>query len=226
MNLKDNCKRQFKPKGNNQFELARSIAENDMVFCHGPAGSGKTAVSVGLAIDYLLQGKIGKIIICRPTLGTLGEKGSEVGFLPGSLLEKVNPFIQNIYDEFYTYFSKDVVDDLINDNILEVVPMFYCRGRTFHDSFIIVDEAQNATHLELKAITTRLGSRSKMVINGDLEQSDLRSKENYLANWVNFIVKDDLKIPVVQLEVVDVVRHELVKHIIYKVREYERNQAQ
>jgi phosphate starvation-inducible PhoH-like protein len=215
-------KRQFHPKGENQTDYVRAIAENDLVFCIGPAGSGKSACSVGIAVQYLKEGKIKHIVICRPTLGCLGEKGSEMGFLPGTLHEKIDPFIQNIYDELSTYFERKEITSLIEDGIIRILPLYYCRGLTFHDSFIIVDEAQNAIHQELKAITTRLGSRSKMVINGDLEQSDLRTGDNPLAFWVTEILKDDKLIPIITLDVMDIVRHPIVKHIILSVREWEK----
>jgi phosphate starvation-inducible PhoH-like protein len=215
-------KREFRPKGENQTDYVRAIAENDLVFCIGPAGSGKSACSVGIAVQYLKEQKIKHIVICRPTLGCLGEKGSEMGFLPGTLHEKIDPFIQNIYDELSTYFEKKEIASLIEDGIIRILPLYYCRGLTFHDSFIIVDEAQNAIHQELKAITTRLGSRSKMVINGDLEQSDLRTGDNPLAFWVTEILKDDKLIPIITLDVMDIVRHPIVKHIILSVREWEK----
>lgn len=215
-------KREFKPKSDNQFEYVRSIIENDLVFCIGPAGSGKSACSIGMAIQYLNQGKVNNIVICRPTLGCLGEKGSEIGFLPGNIQEKMDPFIQNIYDELSTYYDKKYISQMIEDGILRILPIYYCRGLTFHDSFVIVDEAQNATHHELKAITTRIGSRSKMVINGDLEQSDMRSKDIPLAYWINEILKDDRLIPVVELDVTDIIRHPIVKHVILRVRDWEK----
>lgn len=215
-------KRDFRPKSANQADYVRAIAENDLVFCVGPAGSGKSACSVGIAVQYLKEGKVKQIVVCRPTLGCLGEKGSEMGFLPGTLHEKIDPFIQNIYDELSTYYDKKEIDKMIEDNVLRILPLYYCRGLTFHDSFVIVDEAQNAMHQELKAITTRLGSRSKMVINGDLEQSDLRSKEIPLAYWLNEILKDDKLIPICKLDTVDIVRHPVVKHVILRVREWER----
>lgn len=217
-------KREFKPKSDNQFEYVRAIAENDMVFCVGPAGSGKSACSVGMAVQYLNSGKINQIIISRPTVGCLGERGSELGFLPGNINEKMDPFVQNIYDELSTYYERKYISTMVEDGILRILPLYYCRGLTFHDSFIIVDEAQNALHSELFAITTRLGSRSKMVINGDLEQSDLKNNyDNPLSYWINEIIKDDKLIPVVKLDTIDIVRHPIVKHIIYKVREWEKN---
>jgi phosphate starvation-inducible PhoH-like protein len=215
-------KTQFKPKSSNQTDYVRAIAENDLVFCIGPAGSGKSACSVGVAVQYLMEGKVKQIVVCRPTLGCLGEKGSEMGFLPGTLNEKIDPYIQNIYDELSKYFERKDVNKMIEEGVIRILPLYYCRGLTFHDAFVIVDEAQNAIHHELKAITTRLGSRSKMVINGDLEQSDLRTDDNPLKFWINEILKDDKLVPIIQLDIVDIVRHPVVKHIILRVREWEK----
>ncbi len=178
--------RQFKPKGQNQIEYIRAIIENDIVFCSGPAGSGKTACAVGIAIDHFMEGKVKKIIVTRPTIGTDDDRG--LGFLPGAIREKMDPYLRPIYDELATYLDSYRVEELIRSEQIEIAPLDFMRGRTFHDAFVIMDEAQNATHKQLEMVTTRLGSRSKMIINGDTTQHD-RHGACALINWVNFIVK-------------------------------------
>lgn len=214
--------RTFKPKSQNQAEYVRSIIENDIVFCCGPAGSGKTACSVGLAVEHLLHGKVEKIIITRPTIGTDEEYSEGIGFLPGDMLEKMDPYLRPIYDEVKTYVGNDMMKRWLYEEILEVAPLDFMRGRTFHNAFVIMDEAQNATHNQIKMFTTRLGNSSKMVVNGDIKQHDRRSQECALHTWMNEIINKVSGIGVIRLEKTDIVRNKIVSDILTSAEEYEK----
>lgn len=159
----------FKPKTQNQVEYIRAMSECDITFCVGPAGSGKTAVAVGLACEYLLTNKIEKIIITRPVV----ESGRGLGFLPGTLTEKILPYLIPTLEEMKLYLSTDTFNNYKNTNAIELCPLEYMRGRNFHNSFMILDEAQNATYEQIKMFITRIGTQSKAVINGDVTQTDL-----------------------------------------------------
>jgi|TARA_R100000808_G_scaffold2804_3_gene10558 phosphate starvation-inducible PhoH-like protein len=148
------------------------MAENDITICVGPAGSGKTAVAVGLACEYLLENKVDKIVITRPVV----ESGKGLGYLPGSFAEKIHPYLVPVLEEMGRYFNQEQIKTMRSEGIIEVCPLEYMRGRNFHRSFIILDEAQNATFEQIKMFITRTGRESKSVINGDLYQSDLPYK--------------------------------------------------
>lgn len=208
--------RQFKPKSRNQAEYIRSMIEHDMVFCTGPAGSGKTACAVGLAIEHYMDGKVDKIVVTRPTIGT-DDYDRGLGFLPGDIREKMDPYLRPIYDELHTYIGKSFTEKLIRDEDIEIAPLDFMRGRTFHSSFVIMDEAQNATHSQLKMFTTRMGSRSKMVVNGDIDQHDRYGQDCALDKWLNNIVNDVNGVGVVYLDHSDIVRHKLVSAILTKI---------
>ena len=214
--------RQFKPKSDNQHNYIRAMIENDIVFCVGPPGSGKTAVAVGLAVERFLNGDVEKIIVTRPTIGTDEDGDRGLGYLPGDIRDKMDPYLRPIFDELLTYMSKDSVEKAIYEGLIEIAPLDFMRGRTFHDSFVIMDEAQNVTHNQMKMFTTRLGSRSNMVINGDVDQHD-RKGDCALDTWINYIINDVRGIAVVELEHSDIVRHQLVSAIVNKVKEYEEN---
>jgi phosphate starvation-inducible PhoH-like protein len=164
-----NRTKRFKPKTPNQTEYARDIAENDITFCIGPAGSGKTAVAVGMATDYYKDEKVQKIIITRPIV----ETGKGLGYLPGDLNAKVHPYMRPLLEELNIYLGRDVVRQMIYDEVIEVAPLPLLRGRNFHNAFVILDEAQNADRKQLKMFLTRIGRETKMVINGDTDQYDL-----------------------------------------------------
>jgi phosphate starvation-inducible PhoH-like protein len=153
----------------------------DFVFAVGPAGTGKTMLATLAAIKQLKEDKIDKIIITRPAISV----DEQHGFLPGSLVEKMHPWVLPILDYFYEYYSKKDVEHMINDNILEIAPLAYMRGRTFHNSFIIGDEFQNSTPSQMKMVLTRIGNNSKMVITGDLAQHDRGYDQNGLLDFIN-----------------------------------------
>ena len=157
--------KQLSPKSDNQSNYIRAIAECDITFCYGPAGSGKTAIAVGLACEYLLSGKVKKIVITRPVV----ESGGGLGYLPGTMEEKIQPYLIPIMEEMKPYLPKAVLES----DAIELCPLEYMRGRNFHHSFMILDESQNATIEQIKMFITRTGWESKAVINGDLEQTDL-----------------------------------------------------
>lgn len=164
----------FKLQLNNEQKEAKSkILENTISLLAGAAGSGKTLLACNIALDGLLRKQYEKIIITRPTVSK-----EEIGFLPGDLREKMDPWVQPIYQNFYALYDKIKIDGLINDGKIEIVPVSFMRGRTFLDSMIIVDEAQNVTHEQMEMITSRIGLRSKMMICGDQHQTDLKRKSD------------------------------------------------
>jgi len=162
----------FKLQLNEEQKLAKqTILDNTLTLLAGGAGSGKTLLACNVALDGLLRRMYEKIIITRPTVSK-----EEIGFLPGDLREKMDPWVQPIYQNFYQLYDKDKIEKLIEDGKIEIVPVSFMRGRTFLDSMIIVDEAQNVTHEQMEMITSRIGLRSKMVICGDSHQTDLKHK--------------------------------------------------
>lgn len=198
------------PKGPSQRELILAIRENDIVISIGPAGTGKTYITVAMAVEALLQNKFKRIILVRPAV----EAGEKLGFLPGDISEKINPYLMPLYDAIYDMVDFNRVQQLIQDGSIEIAPLAYMRGRTLNDSFIILDEAQNATLEQMKMFLTRLGFRSKMAITGDITQVDLpRGSESGLIHARN-ILKDIEGLRFVHFNEKDVVRHELVKKII------------
>ena len=198
-------------KNYNQFLLSKEIDSNDLVFSLGPAGTGKTFVSVLLAYKYYKAGLVNKIILTRPAV----ESGESLGFLPGDLQEKVDPYLSPIYDALYMLFGNEQVENLKAKNVIEIIPLAYMRGRTLNDSFIILDEAQNTTSGQMLMFLTRLGNRSKMIVNGDLSQIDLNLNRNKSGL---VIANDKLKniegIGFVEFSNSDIVRNKLVKKIL------------
>ncbi len=213
-------RREFKPKSPNQAEYIRSIAEHELVFCVGPAGSGKTAVAVGIGIEYLISGKCKKLIITRPTVD-VGDGMDQLGYLPGDIRDKMDPYLVPIFDELTTYLMKTEVEELIRNGEIEIAPLNYMRGRTFHDTFVIVDEGQNLTHVQLTLLTTRIGSRSRMVINGDTKQHDRGGHTSPIEVWTNEILADDDEIPVCRLTKEDVVRSQIVVKVLNRLEAWE-----
>ena len=191
------------------------MSESDLTFCSGPAGSGKTNVAVGLACQYLLEQKIEKIIITRPVV----ETGRGLGHLPGTLIEKINPYLIPILEEMNLYLTKMAVDSYISRNVIELCPLEYMRGRNFHNCFMILDEAQNATFEQIKMFITRIGRRSKAVINGDLHQSDLR--DNTVGGLRRCMESlDNLEgVSICELDYCDIVRSDIISKILLRLKE-------
>ena len=162
-------KRMVQPRSANQRKYVEAIESNDMVFGLGPAGTGKTYLAVAMGVSALLAKKVSRIILVRPAV----EAGERLGFLPGSLQEKVDPYLRPLYDALYDLLDPAKVDKMLETNVIEVAPLAFMRGRTLNDAFIIMDEAQNTTNEQMKMFLTRLGNASKAVITGDLTQIDL-----------------------------------------------------
>lgn len=205
--------RQFKPKTKNQSDYIRAIAENQIVIALGPAGSGKSAVATALACEHLFYNKIEKIIITRPIV----EAGRSQGFLPGSILEKSMPFMIPILDELNLSLNPIVVQSLIREGRIEILPLAYMRGRNFHNCFVIADEMSNATHTELKLLLTRIGINSKIVLTGDPNQSDLHFNDRGALEHIAKVLVDIPEISVIQLTDIDIVRNPIISKILARL---------
>lgn len=208
-------KKVLAPKSINQRRYLEAIERNDMVFGVGPAGTGKTYLAVAMAVSALINKQVARIILTRPAV----EAGERLGFLPGTLQEKVDPYLRPLYDALYDMLDSDRVEKLLERNVIEVAPIAFMRGRTLNDSFIILDEAQNSTPEQMKMILTRQGFGSKMVVNGDITQIDLpNGRRSGLIDAID-VLKGVEGISFVQFDERDVVRHTLVQRI---VKAYER----
>lgn len=208
-----------KPKTIGQKNYVNSIREKDVVFGIGPAGTGKTYIAVAMAVNALKKKEVQKIILARPAV----EAGERLGFLPGDLQDKVDPYLRPLYDALYDVLGRDTALRLKEKEVIEVVPLAYMRGRTLDNSFIILDEAQNTTREQMKMFLTRMGFGSKVVVTGDITQIDLpRGKTSGLVEASKVLAKVK-EIDFCYMTGSDVVRHELVKKIIAAYDEYSRN---
>src|SRR5436305_7008601 len=204
------------PKTVNQRRYLEAIERNDLVFGVGPAGTGKTYLAVAMAVSALMSKQVARIILTRPAV----EAGERLGFLPGTLQEKVDPYLRPLYDALYDMLDSERVEKLLERNVIEVAPIAFMRGRTLNDSFIILDEAQNSTPEQMKMVLTRQGFNSKMVVNGDITQIDLPSgKRSGLLDAVE-VLRGVEGISFVHFDERDVVRHSLVQRI---VKAYEKH---
>ena len=194
----------------NQKEYYRKIQDNDFVFGIGPAGTGKTYLAVVIGVALLKKNIVRKIILTRPVV----EAGENLGFLPGDLKEKVDPYLRPLYDALYDVLGLEQTEKMIERGIIEIAPLAYMRGRTLEDAYIILDEAQNTTKQQMKMFLTRLGFNSKMVVTGDETQIDLPKPVKSGLKHAKEILSDVKGIEFVQFETVDVVRHTLVQKII------------
>ena len=215
-------KRMVQPRSPNQRKYVEAIEQGDMTFGLGPAGTGKTYLAVAMAVSALMAKKVSRIILVRPAV----EAGERLGFLPGSLQEKVDPYLRPLYDALYDLLDQEKVDKLLERNVIEVAPLAFMRGRTLSNAFIIMDEAQNTTNEQMKMFVTRMGNGSKAVITGDLTQIDLPNpKRSGLFEALN--VLDGVEgIRFCHFEDVDVVRHHLVQRIVRAYDSYGRAQQQ
>ncbi len=204
------------PKTENQRTLVRSVDENDLVFAVGPAGTGKTYISVAMAVRALKNKDVRKIIITRPAV----EAGENLGFLPGDLEEKIDPYLRPVYDALNDLIPSEKLKYYRENGIIEIAPLAYMRGRTLNNAFILLDEAQNTTPMQMKMFLTRMGPDSKAIITGDRSQIDLpRNQRSGLIEALQ-ILHGTEGIAVVELDGRDVVRHKLVKRIISAYKRY------
>jgi len=215
-------RRTVQPKSANQRRYLEAIEQHDMVFGIGPAGTGKTYLAVAMAISALLAKRVNRIILARPAV----EAGERLGFLPGSLQEKIDPYLRPLYDALYDMLEPDKVDRYLEKNVIEIAPIAFMRGRTLNDSFVILDEAQNTTSEQMKMFVTRLGFNSKAVITGDVTQIDLpNARRSGLLEAVD-ILKNVEGLTFVYFDEGDVVRHHLVQRIIRAYDEHKTRQAE
>lgn len=200
-------------KSVNQENYIISMAENDVTICTGPAGSGKSSVAVGLACSWLLENKVEKIIITRPTV----ENGRGLGYLPGDKDEKIHPYLVPVLEEMEQYLGKMLLSKLKESNIIEMCPLEYMRGRNFHHSFMILDEAQNATYEQIKMFLTRIGMYSRAVINGDMQQSDLPRSLRGGLDHIRGRLFGLQGIGVCELQATDIVRNPIIGRILERL---------
>jgi len=206
----------IKPKTMGQLELFRKTKTNEIVFAIGPAGTGKTYLAVAIALAALKAKEINRIVLSRPAV----EAGESLGFLPGDLSEKVNPYLKPLFDALEDMVPMDKLKTYFEKNIIEIIPLAYMRGRTLNNAFLILDEAQNATSMQMKMFLTRLGINSKCIITGDITQIDLPTKQTSGLVQIQNILKNVEGVAFVYLEKKDVVRHRLVKDIINAYEEF------
>ncbi len=200
----------IKPKSKNQARFVRLVGENDIVFSHGPAGTGKTFLSVALAMSALKNKQVKKIIITRPVV----EAGENLGFLPGDLKEKIDPYLKPIYDALHELVPNEKLSEYFEKNIVEIAPLAYMRGRTLDNAFVLLDEAQNTTPMQMKMFLTRMGPKSKLIINGDRSQVDLKPGQKSGLDHSIDVLKKTKGIGIVEFGPEDVTRHKLVKEIL------------
>lgn len=210
--------RRARPKTGGQRHYVRSIAENEIVFGIGPAGTGKTYLAVAMAVQALKDKRVKRIILTRPAV----EAGERLGFLPGDLQAKIDPYLRPLYDALYDMLEGERIDQYLENGTIEVAPLAFMRGRTLNDAFIILDEAQNTTGEQMKMFLTRMGFNSKVVVTGDITQTDLPTNISSGLSIAERILRDIEGIHFVTFTEGDVVRHPLVARI---VKAYERQKA-
>lgn len=206
-----------KAKTPGQKRILEASAKNDIVFTIGPAGTGKTYTSVALAVKALKERKVNKIVLARPAV----EAGETLGFLPGDLREKIDPYLRPLYDALEEMIEYDRLELHIAKDTIEIAPLAYMRGRTLNNAFVILDEAQNATNMQMKMFLTRIGFNSRAIITGDITQTDLSNKDQSGLISIQHILKDIDGISFVYLDEKDVVRHKLVRDIIDAYERFE-----
>jgi len=215
-------RRTVQPKSPNQRRYLEAIEQHDMVFGVGPAGTGKTYLAVAMAISALLNKQVNRIILARPAV----EAGERLGFLPGTLQEKIDPYLRPLYDALFDMLEPERVERYLEKNVIEIAPIAFMRGRTLNDSFVILDEAQNTTSEQMKMFVTRLGFNSKAVITGDVTQIDLpTARRSGLIEAVD-ILKGVNGLAFVHFDESDVVRHHLVQRIIRAYDEHKTRLAE
>ena len=206
----DTWKKTIYPKSDGQKKYIQAINEYDVIFGLGPAGTGKSYLAVAKAVEFLKKGNIDKIILSRPAV----EAGENLGFLPGDMKDKVDPYLRPIYDALYEMIPFELVEKKIQEGIIEIAPVAFMRGRTFKNSFVIIDEAQNTSSIQMKMILTRLGHGSKLIINGDLTQIDIKYINDSGLSTAKKKLANLKTIKFINLNKADVVRHKIVSEII------------
>src|ERR1700746_460684 len=215
-------RRTVQPKSVNQRRYLEAIEKYDMVFGIGPAGTGKTYLAVAMAISALLTKRVNRIILARPAV----EPGERLGFLPGTLQDKIDPYLRPLYDALYDMLDPEKVDRYLEKNVVEIAPIAFMRGRTLNDSFVILDEAQNTTSEQMKMFVTRLGFNSKAVITGDITQIDLpNSRRSGLLEAMD-VLKNVDGLAFCHFDETDVVRHQLVQRIVRAYDEHKTRAAE
>jgi phosphate starvation-inducible PhoH-like protein len=209
----------IKPRSKGQENFYQSVKENDIVFCIGPAGTGKTYMAVAMAVEYLKNKTVSKIVLTRPAV----EAGENLGFLPGDFKEKIDPYLRPLYDALSDMLPSEILKKYLDQRVIEVVPLAFMRGRTLNNAFVLLDEAQNTNFLQMKMFLTRLGFNSKCIVNGDITQIDLPNNTISGLTSVQEILADIEGIDFVRLGTADVVRHRLVKKIIDAYSEVNNN---
>ncbi|MCI6671257.1 MAG: PhoH family protein [Prevotella sp.] len=208
----------IKSRSENQQQLINAFEKNDMVFAVGPAGTGKTYLSIALAVKALKEKTIKRIILSRPAV----EAGEKLGFLPGDMKEKIDPYLQPLYDALEDMIPAVKLQDMMDKNQIQIAPLGFMRGRTLNDAVVILDEAQNTTTAQIRMFLTRLGWNSKMVITGDLTQIDLPHSQKSGLKEALSILKETEGIGIVNLEQTDIVRHKLVTRIVSAYEKYDK----
>jgi phosphate starvation-inducible PhoH-like protein len=222
LNIPSIYRNRLKPRTDNQKEYIRTLAENTVTFCQGVAGSGKTHIAIGMAIEYLLEDKVKKIIITRPVV----ESGEKIGYLPGTAEEKLHPYLLPLLDEVNYFIPSSYYTSLKTNNKIEIVPLGLMRGRNFHNAFIVADECQNASYDQLKMLLTRIGRESKMILTGDTSQSDLhRHMQGGFYDMISALEGTD-GIGVSRLDHSDIVRNPIIGKIISRLDNYENERTQ
>jgi phosphate starvation-inducible protein PhoH and related proteins len=206
----------------NQRVLVEQCAKNDLVFAIGPAGTGKTYTAIALAVRALKNREIKKIILSRPAV----EAGENLGFLPGDLKEKIDPYLQPLYDALQDMIPPRKLEDFLKDGIIEIAPLAFMRGRTLSNAFVILDEAQNTTINQLKMFLTRMGLNAKFIITGDVTQIDLPRRSNSGLIFAMKLLQNIESISVVQFNTNDIVRHRLVREIVDAYQKYYEDKAE
>ena len=208
----------IKSRSNNQQMLVDAFNKNDMVFAVGPAGTGKTYLSIALAVKSLKAEEVKKIILSRPAV----EAGEKLGFLPGDMKEKIDPYLQPLYDSLEDMIPAVKLQDMVDKHIIQIAPLAFMRGRTLNDAIIILDEAQNTSTAQIRMFLTRLGMNSKMIITGDLTQIDLPYHQKSGLKEAVEILNDTEGIAIVKLSQKDIVRHKLVTKIVNAYDEHDK----
>ncbi|MFC2708975.1 MAG: PhoH family protein, partial [Porphyromonas asaccharolytica] len=206
-------------RGAHQREMVEAIADHDMLFAIGPAGTGKTYIAIALAVKALKEKQVRRIILSRPAV----EAGEKLGFLPGELKDKLDPYLQPLYDALEEMIPTQRLRTYMESDVIQIAPLAYMRGRTLNDAVVILDEAQNTTHHQMKMFLTRLGRNSKMIITGDLSQVDLPRGVTSGLRIAERILSDVEQIPFVYFDAQDIVRHPIVQLV---VDAYDRNEHQ